>query len=328
MVFCGNRTLRIVALLVGLAPLLLSCVKQADGTQAPLPDEKRQPISVSLRSSYRTKGTTPTEDEQRIVSLDVFVFRGNALEAHGRSGGVSVSDLLVTDGTKTIWAFTNYSTERMSAIRSLSDAEAFVPSFSENSRTAFCMKGSRNVSVSSSSTAFTVDVKRDVSKVQIASAPQFVSDASGATLLGCYLINIPKTYGDDKVLTSGSSSLAWNFDNTVLTAVDAEVSALTSASGTDSWQSALYGMPNSSPETASVDAKDYVTKYVFKASISGNTYWYPIGIPMMRGNAVYEVDNIVINALGLSAPNGYIDTRAPLYRDEKPFMSYTIEVTE
>ena len=287
--------------------LIAYCSVSCDKHLPVIEDGAVESVSISLRNvgSVSTKSVAHTAEESAVSTLDVFVFRDGALEAHGRvSGASSVSGLKVSHGAKTVWAFANFSTERMNAIRSLSDAVSLASQYSENSRTSFVMRGSKNITVSSSETSFTMSVTRDVSKVIIDAAPVFTGTAAGGTLEGIYLINIPKVFDEDAVLTSSDGANAWNFDNTVASSPDG--SACSYATGSSSWSSALYGMPNASPEAADADTKDYVTKCVLKATVQGQTYWYPVGIPDMQANKCYAISNIVINRPGSENPNSYL----------------------
>lgn len=294
-----------------LLPFCSSCIRE-DGPEGGRDESGKAKMTVILRSAgeMETRTELQTSDEKKVTSIDVFVFSGTILEAHERATGDGITEcggLEVSYGEKTVWVFCNYRASRLSGITTIAGCEAVTSSFTENARDAFVMSGSTTYTVSASNANVPVDVRRDVAKVQITSAPTFSGVCSGGTLQGIYLVNIPKTYGDSVVLTSSSASDAWNFRNAVATGADSEVASMTSSS---TWSTALYGMPNASPEAATASdgnaaGEDYVTKLVLKCSIGGNTYWYPLGLPGMAPNKYYEVSGINIFLLGSSNPNEY-----------------------
>lgn len=292
-----------------------SCVEENIPSAKDETHKATMEVRLRSRGEMETRTELQTAAEKRVTSIDVFVFRDGIMEDHKRAtgDGITVCDgLQVTYGQKTIWVFCNYAAERLTSIYTPSDAAAIASSFTENARNAFVMTGTTTYTVSASEVEVTVEVRRDVAKVQLAAAPTFTGICAGGTLDNIYLINIPKTYNESVVLTSSSAASAWNFRNTVATAVDSAVASLTSS---NTWSTALYGMPNASPEVAAAadgnpSGEDYVTKMVLKTTIGGNTYWYAIGIPGMQPNKFYSISSVTIGMLGADNPNEYVTSTA------------------
>ena len=282
--------------------------------RAPVPaDGGKTLLSVRLKGfdATLTKAELQTASEKRVESIDVFVFRDGALEKHVRKEGdgiTSVPDIDVTYGEKVIYTFCNYDASRLSSLSSIADCIGFQTLLTDNGRDALAMRGNAVYTVSATNTSAEVSVRRDVARVDVVSAPLFSGSAAGGSVQGIYLINVPKVYDESVALTASSASDAWNFDNAVKTAVDSEVSALTSAAV---YSTSLYGMPNAS-EVSATDAsgnavaKDYTTKLVIKALVGGQTYWYPVAIPDMTANKYYKIDNVKIAVLGSDNPNDYV----------------------
>ena len=282
--------------------------------RAPVPaDGGKTLLSVRLKGfdATLTKAELQTASEKRVESIDVFVFRDGALEKHVRKEGdgiTSVPDIDVTYGEKVIYTFCNYDASRLSSLSSIADCIGFQTLLTDNGRDALAMRGNAVYTVSATNTSAEVSVRRDVARVDVISAPVFSGSAAGGSVQGIYLINVPKAYDESVALTASSASDAWNFDNAVKTAVDSEVSALTSAAV---YSTSLYGMPNASEASATdasgnAVAKDYTTKLVIKALVGGQTYWYPVAIPDMTANKYYKIDNVKIAVLGSDNPNDYV----------------------
>ena len=297
-----------VAATLALGLALSSC------DRAPVPaDGGKTLLSVRLKGfdATLTKAELQTASEKRVESIDVFVFRDGALEKHVRKEGdgiTSVPDIDVTYGEKVIYTFCNYDASRLSSLSSIADCIGFQTLLTDNGRDALAMRGNAVYTVSATNTSAEVSVRRDVARVDVISAPVFSGSAAGGSVQGIYLINVPKVYDESVALTASSASDAWNFDNAVKTAVDSEVSALTSAAV---YSTSLYGMPNASEASATdasgnAVAKDYTTKLVIKALVGGQTYWYPVAIPDMTANKYYKIDNVKIAVLGSDNPNDYV----------------------
>lgn len=274
--------------------------------------EEKFPTSKNVRITLRYPETKTyhTAEEQRIASLDVYVFDGSTQEAHVRIADATEAEFVnLSLGSKTIYAFCNYPSETMPVEMTLSQAAAVGGAFALNQRNAFLMCGTKTATVAADTETISVEVVRRAAKVSLAAAPVFSGAMAGATLEGIFLINIPKDWSSTATLTGSDSANAWNFGETVLSGPDSAVSALTSATGSSAWQTALYGYPNSSPEAATAEGTDYVTKYVLKVSKDGKIYWYSIGIPGMAANNLYAISNVTINRPGSDSPNAYIAVR-------------------
>ena len=249
-----------------------------------------------------TKTLVQTEEESRVNTVDFFVFdvsAGELLCRERSTGGTLTMDL--PKAVCEIWALVN-APASVSELETRSAVSSYHPGLAQQARGSFFMSGCVTEDLDGTTTDIVINVRRDVSRVDLMTAPTFGECAAGGVFDAAYLINVPKEYAPDAIITSAAD--AWNFEDAVVS--ESEQNGLLKITSPGS----LYCLPNFSPESTGPEGRDYVTKLVIKATIGGQISWFPVGIPNIGANRHYVVDAIHISDTGTDAPNDYL-----YYRD-------------
>ena len=267
-------------------------------------DMERIPVTVSI-PSMGTK-VTNVSNEDRINSLQVFVFRPDGtLDAYA-SGNLSELVLDCTAGNREFVAVVN--APDISRISLKSQLQAAVSRLDDNSPGSFVMSGSSSIDVSEAEKEVEISVARLVARISVKkvtnalSAPAYAGTDIRVT--GIYLSNVA---GDRPYLSTGTPSLWLNCLGT-----KADVPSLLysgrlsySISNGKSYAAAhyFYCYPNAVAEdTVDSSWSPRFTRIVIETQIAGKTYYYHASIANIESNHLYEIENVQITRLGSPSP--------------------------
>jgi len=255
-------------------------------------------LTVDAFSDVKVKSTgTSTEisaSENSINSLQVFVFRGDFLDAYQKAAGASLS-VKCTSGQRDVYAIVN--APDMSAINSKSVLESTMVDLSANSKSGFVMYGKSTVTLPSSK-SISIPVNRMVSRVVVSKISRAFESASLAkmdfTVKGIYLSDVA---GNCNI--AGAVNTIWyntSGKKDELTSLLSDTVSSAIADGASySTPHYFYAMPNNN--------KTKTTKVVIEAVLGSQTFYYPVLLPALESNHSYEIANITIKRPGADTPD-------------------------
>lgn len=278
--------------------------------EVPAPSGKMSGEMVTLNVSVPSAGMTritDVGDEDRINGIQVFVFRENgALDAWSSSGGNSLS-LQCTSGEREVVAIAN--APEIPAVSSRSALEEQISSLGDNSPGGLVMSGSRNVSLTASS-SLSVTVSRLAARVSI---ERIVSDFgldqyrnAELKITGIYLVNAA---GEASYCGEPAQPALWynkgrnEGDIQELLGSGTLDQTLTSETPYETVHS-FYCYPN--PVAGDSSEPEWTprrTRLVVEAQLDGVTYYYPMTMPQIESNHLYTVSELKITRPGSSSPD-------------------------
>ncbi len=261
------------------------------------PEEALTPCSLSVAiSSPSTRATvSDTDSEAKVSSLDAFVFRGDVVDAYGKSFETSVK-ISATQGDRTIYAVVN-SENDISTVSSLSGIKKQTSLLKNNSRDKFVMTGSIEKNLGATSTA-TVDVRRIAARFKIDKITNELENSAQAAAFAITRIYLTNVSGEANY-EGASTGKVW-YATQKLNASDApnsliynKLPSIAKVSPHHSYTTShsFYAYPNNS--------SDKNTLLVVEANIAGSFYTYPIMIAgTVERNKSYEISELIIKHLG------------------------------
>lgn len=283
---------------------VVSCKKDMMVTGEVSSDSGTTELTVGISRSL-TKSTTITDgDEVKINSLQVFVFRGDALDAYASVEDLSEVTLSCTNGERTVYALVN--APDMSHISSKTSLLATRTSLSNYPEYGFEMIGSKEVVLPQTS-AITIDVTRIVSRVILKNVTRNFTTPALAdqefTIDEVYLLNV----ADDITYALTGTSEYWinaglydgslpelTHDNTEANIVNGNYWSLNYR---------YYAYPNDSEDSTDDNWCPRKTRLVLKTTLGGKIYYYPITLPELEPNKSYEIENLTITRPGSDDPD-------------------------
>lgn len=299
------------------ALMLSSCNKSIDSTIQSGPDKLRFSLDVSLGGTLgqvetKVTGETATVSaaESKVNSLQVLVFRGDFLDAYGKSSAANVS-VSCTEGSRTVYALVN--APDLSGVSTLTALKSKVVDLADNSEASFVMVGNKTVEIPASE-AVSIDVERLVSRVVVKSISRDFESPSLASLS----FNVDKIYlvnaaGDAKLDLSGAPAKWYNegSDKSQVAALLSDAPG-TAIANKASYSTAhyFYTMPN--PATSKK------TLLVIEATLGTQKYYYPVELPALENNCSYEISKITVKRPGSDSPTDPVSSSSA---------SFTVRVT-
>ncbi len=264
---------------------------------------ERSELTVSLGKTALTKATEASKgDEVTVNSLQVFVFRGDALDAY-INVSASTATLSCTSGAREVYAVVNapslaaYNT-KTTLLAATSDLANNVYTDSDTEKLGFVMIGKTDVTLPQTE-AVNIDVNRLVSRVTLKKITRnFTSTALQTASFNVdkvYLINVAGdiNYGltEDPTTWYNEAKHESKLATLTYTAPDQSIS------NTESYTTPtyLYCYPNSGESTP--------TRLVVEATIGTSKYYYPITLPALESNKTYEISELIITRPGSDDPN-------------------------
>ena len=279
---------------------LVACNKNDVAPMQPQNQESLVPCELTVGiCGAMTKATAVSADnEAKVNNLQVFVFRGDDLDAYASVDNAQELTLSCTAGDRVVYALVN--APDYSAVPGKAALLAKVSELSANSLTNFEMVGSKSVTLPQSEKV-SIDVNRIASRVVLKKITRnFTSEALQALNFkvdAIYLINVAGNTSYDlsadpaKWYNVAEYQSVESVDKLLYDKVDEAVLNGKSHETVHSY----YAYPN--------DATIKTTRLVIETTLGETKYYYPINLPEMAANKSYEIAEVVITRPGSDNPD-------------------------
>lgn len=253
-------------------------------------------LTVGICGSM-TKATAVTKDnEAKVNDLQVFVFRGDELDAYASVDNAMALTLSCTAGEREVYALVN--APEYSMVSSKTALLAKVSELSANSLTNFEMVGSKSVTLPQASTV-SIDVNRIASRVVLKKVTRNFTSAAlqslDFTVDAIYLINVAGNTSYDLTAAPGAWYNVAKYNSELPSLLhDAVGSKIANGASHDTAHS-FYSYPN--------DAASKTTRLVIETTLGTTKYYYPINLPAMESNKSYEIAEVTITRPGSDDPD-------------------------
>ena len=244
-----------------------------------------------------TRYTGITEDnEAKVNNLQIFVFRGDDLDAYASVDNSKELTLSCTAGERVVYALVN--APDYSAVSGKAALLSKVSELSANSLSNFEMVGSKSVTLPQATTV-DIDVSRIASRVVLKKITRnFTSTALQAldfTVDAIYLVNVAgNTSYDLTAAPAAWYNMAENKGEFASLLYDAPASAIANGQSYSTAHT-FYGYPN--------DLSVNTTRLVIETTLGSSKYFYPINLPAMEANKSYEIADVVLTRPGSGNAN-------------------------
>lgn len=281
----------------------VSCRKDIAVNDA-IPATGNTELTVGISSSLTKSSTITDGDEVKVNTLQVFVFREDALDAYASAENAIELTLSCTNGERTVYALVN--APDMSAISSKSALLASRSNLNNYPDYGFEMIGSKDITLPQASSV-TIDVSRIVSRIVLKQVTRNFTSPALADLEfkidEVYIINVAGdiNYGLDGEPESWHN--AGQYDGTLpdITYDDADAGIVNG----DYWplNYRYYAYPNDNYDSTEEDWCPRRTRLVLKTTLGDQIYYYPITLPELEPNKSYEIENLTITRPGSDNPD-------------------------
>ena len=277
---------------------LVACNKNDVAPMQPQNQESLVPceLTVGICGSM-TRATAVTKDnEAKVNNLQVFVFRGDDLDAYASVDNAQELTLSCTAGDRVVYALVN--APDYSAVPGKAALLAKVSELSANSLSNFEMVGSKSVTLPQSEKV-SIDVNRIASRVVLKKITRsFTSEALQALNFkvdAIYLINVAgNTSYDLSAAPAKWYNVAENKNELASLLYDAPASLITNGQSYSTAHT-FYAYPN--------DLATNTTRLVIETTLGETKYYYPINLPEMAANKSYEIEEVKITRPGSDNPD-------------------------
>ena len=277
---------------------LVACNKNEATPMQPQNPESLVPCELTVGiCGAMTKATAVSADnEAKVNNLQVFVFRGDDLDAYASVDNAQELTLSCTAGDRVVYALVN--APDYSAVPGKAALLAKVSELSANSLTNFEMVGSKSVTLPQSEKV-SIDVNRIASRVVLKKITRsFTSEALQALNFkvdAIYLINVAgNTSYDLSAAPAKWYNVAENKNELASLLYDAPASLITNGQSYSTAHT-FYAYPN--------DLATNTTRLVIETTLGETKYYYPINLPEMAANKSYEIEEVKITRPGSDNPD-------------------------
>ena len=253
-------------------------------------------LTVGICGAMTKATAVTTENEAKVNNLQIFVFRGDDLDAYASVDNAKELTLSCTAGEREVYALVN--APDYSAVPGKAALLAKVSELSANSLTNFEMVGSKSVTLPQASTV-SIDVNRIASRVVLKKITRNFTSAAlqslDFTIDAIYLINVAGNTSYD--LTKAPAAwynVAKNNNELASLLYDAPASAVANGQSYIPVHT-FYGYPN--------DLAVNTTRLVIETTLGTTKYYYPINLPAMESNKSYEIEEVTITRPGSDNPD-------------------------
>ena len=304
-----------IAFLAAVAATLctVACNKNMDAQINEVPDpvqqQERCELKVKVRSGdlVQTKSTTITAaNEIQVNSLQVFVFRGDALDAYASLSNVSELTISCTAGERQVYALVNC--PNLSAISTKTALLATSSLLTANSSSNFQMIGHQDGVDLPDDSPVTIDVHRLAARVVIKKISRAFTVSSLAaksfSIDQIFLVNVAGdiNYGETAAPTVWLNQRAYNNEQALFT-YDAPAASLANNASYSTVHN-FYTYPNPTVDDSEADTwSARHTRLVVKTTMGTDVYYYPITLPALEANKSYEVEELILTRPGSDSPD-------------------------
>ena len=254
-------------------------------------DGERTELTVGIATGMTKSTTITAEDEVKVNNLQVFVFRGDALDAYGVADNASTVTVSCTKGNREVYAVVN--APDLKDIATKTDLLAAKSALSDNDESNFVMIGKTNADLPSE-LPVNVEVDRIVSKVVLKTVNRAFSSAALAALnFSIDEIFITNVAGDVNYgLTDNPlewyNKMDYNSEMAMFTH-DAPAASVVNEEAY-STQHTFYCYPNKAADSDATSWSPRRTRLVLKTTLGTDTYYYPVTLPELENNKSYELE--------------------------------------
>lgn len=277
---------------------LVACNKNEATPMQPQNQESLVPceLTVGICGAMTRATAVSADNEAKVNNLQVFVFRGDDLDAYASVDNAQELTLSCTAGDRVVYALVN--APDYSAVPGKAVLLAKVSELSANSLTNFEMVGSKSVTLPQSEKV-SIDVNRIASRVVLKKITRsFTSEALQALNFkvdAIYLINVAgNTSYDLSAAPAKWYNVAENKDELASLLYDAPASLITNGQSYSTAHT-FYAYPN--------DLATNTTRLVIETTLGETKYYYPINLPEMAANKSYEIEEVKITRPGSDNPD-------------------------
>ena len=254
-------------------------------------DGERTELTVGIATGMTKSTTITADDEVKVNNLQVFVFRGDALDAYGVADNASTVTVSCTKGNREVYAVVN--APDLKDIATKTDLLAAKSALSDNDESNFIMIGKTNADLPSE-LPVNVEVDRIVSKVVLKTVNRaFTSAALAALNFSIDEIFITNVAGDVNYgLTDNPlewyNKMNYNSEMAMFTH-DAPAASVVNEEAY-STQHTFYCYPNKAADSDATSWSPRRTRLVLKTTLGTDTYYYPVTLPELENNKSYEIE--------------------------------------
>ena len=277
---------------------LVACNKNEATPMQPQNQESLVPceLTVGICGAMTKATAVSTDNEAKVNNLQVFVFRGDDLDAYASVDNAQELTLSCTAGDRVVYALVN--APDYSAVPGKAALLAKVSELSANSLSNFEMVGSKSVTLPQSEKV-SIDVNRIASRVVLKKITRsFTSEALQALNFkvdAIYLINVAgNTSYDLSAAPAKWYNVAENKNELASLLYDAPASLITNGQSYSTAHT-FYAYPN--------DLATNTTRLVIETTLGETKYYYPINLPEMAANKSYEIEEVKITRPGSDNPD-------------------------
>ena len=277
---------------------LVACNKNEATPMQPQNQESLVPceLTVGICGAMTRATAVSADNEAKVNNLQVFVFRGDDLDAYASVDNAQELTLSCTAGDRVVYALVN--APDYSAVPGKAALLAKVSELSANSLSNFEMVGSKSVTLPQSEKV-SIDVNRIASRVVLKKITRsFTSEALQALNFkvdAIYLINVAgNTSYDLSAAPAKWYNVAENKNELASLLYDAPASLITNGQSYSTAHT-FYAYPN--------DLATNTTRLVIETTLGETKYYYPINLPEMAANKSYEIEEVKITRPGSDNPD-------------------------
>lgn len=294
------------------AAVLAACEKN----EAKLQSVEEQMVTLEVSVPVERTRATSAAAESNVGKCQILVYSAasGVLETHEEANGSSVT-VTCTKGPKEIVALVN--APDMSSAVTLSDLKAAKSYLKDNSLESLVMEGSKTVDPDTAA-SIAVDVRRLVSKVRLVKVETAFEQeeyyAKGFRIDAVYMINVAV---DKSWLAETGDPASWynqlkyeSSDCDALLYDGLSDCTLTATDKIYDTGHVFYCYPNPNKEDDFSDEfTPRPTRLVVEASIGNEKCFYPVPVPELKQNTVYDV-SILVKRPGVQDPNDDIEKKS------------------
>ena len=254
-------------------------------------DGERTELTVGIATGMTKSTTITADDEVKVNNLQVFVFRGDALDAYGVADNASTVTVSCTKGNREVYAVVN--APDLKDIATKTDLLAAKSALSDNDESNFVMIG-KTIADLPSELSVNVEVDRIVSKVVLKTVNRaFTSAALAALNFSIDEIFITNVAGDVNYgLTDNPLEWYNKMDYNSEMAMFAHDAPAASVVNEEAYstQHTFYCYPNKAADSDATSWSPRRTRLVLKTTLGTDTYYYPVTLPELENNKSYELE--------------------------------------